>query len=113
MARVIAGMGTSHVPGVGAAMDNGKTHEDYWQKLFAGFGPLRAWHREQRATGSPLHHDEYMSWRLTDLAKPHNMRVNQFSKHAALVPQTSVHVPHVHELAQRHLVQHFDSERKC
>jgi protocatechuate 4,5-dioxygenase beta chain len=46
MARLIAGMGTSHVPGVGAAMDNGKTHEDYWVELFKGFEPLRAWHAE-------------------------------------------------------------------
>ena len=29
MARLIAGMGTSHVPGVGAALDNGKTDEAY------------------------------------------------------------------------------------
>ena len=46
MARLIGGMGTSHVPGVGAAMDNGKTHEDYWVELFKGFEPLRAWHAE-------------------------------------------------------------------
>ncbi|MEC7439327.1 MAG: hypothetical protein VX802_00650, partial [Pseudomonadota bacterium] len=44
MARLIAVMGTSHVPGVGAAMDNGKTHEDYWLELFKGFEPIRAWH---------------------------------------------------------------------
>ena len=44
MARLIAGMGTSHVPGVGAAMDNGKTHEDYWIELFKGFEPIRDWH---------------------------------------------------------------------
>ena len=44
MARLIAGMGTSHVPGVGAAMDNGKTHEDYWVELFKGFEPIRDWH---------------------------------------------------------------------
>ena len=37
MARLIAGMGTSHVPGVGAAMDNGKTDEPYWRELFEGF----------------------------------------------------------------------------
>jgi len=46
MARLVAGMGTSHVPGVGAAMDNGKTGEAYWQPLFDGFEPLRAWHRD-------------------------------------------------------------------
>ena len=37
MASRIMGMGTSHAPAL--APDNGKTHEDYWQKLFAGFGP--------------------------------------------------------------------------
>ena len=46
MARLVAGMGTSHVPGVGAAMDNGKTDEPYWAELFKGFAPLRAWHAE-------------------------------------------------------------------
>lgn len=45
MAKLIAGMGTSHVPGVGAAMDNGKTGEPYWQPLFEGFKPLREWHK--------------------------------------------------------------------
>lgn len=45
MAKIIAGMGTSHVPGVGAAMDNGKTDEAYWQPLFTGFAPLREWHK--------------------------------------------------------------------
>jgi len=46
MAKLIAGMGTSHVPGVGAAMDNGKTGEAYWQPLFEGFKPLREWHEK-------------------------------------------------------------------
>ena len=46
MARLIAGMGTSHVPGVGAAMDNGKTDEPYWRELFEGFAPLLAWHAD-------------------------------------------------------------------
>jgi len=46
MARLIGGMGTSHVPGVGAALDNGKTAEPYWAELFKGFAPLRAWHAE-------------------------------------------------------------------
>lgn len=45
MAKIIAGMGTSHVPGVGAAMDHGKTGEAYWQPLFQGFAPLREWHK--------------------------------------------------------------------
>ena len=45
MAKLIAGISTSHVPGLGAAMDNGKTQEPYWKQLFEGLEPLRAWHR--------------------------------------------------------------------
>ncbi len=46
MAKLVAGMGTSHVPGLGAAMDNGKTGEAYWQPVFEGLKPLRRWHSE-------------------------------------------------------------------
>ena len=41
MARILAGLGTSHVPAIGAAMDLGKTEEPYWKPLFDGYGPAR------------------------------------------------------------------------
>ena len=37
MARITAGITTSHIPAVGAAFDLGKTGEDYWQPVFAGY----------------------------------------------------------------------------
>lgn len=43
MARIVAGVGTSHVPGIGAAVDHGKTHEPYWKPLFDGYQPARQW----------------------------------------------------------------------
>ncbi len=43
MARIIAGVGTSHVPAIGAASDNGKTDKAYWKPLFDGYGPARDW----------------------------------------------------------------------
>ena len=43
MARITAGVATSHVPAIGAAMDNGKTGEDYWRPLFAGYDWSRQW----------------------------------------------------------------------
>jgi len=43
MAKIIAGIGTSHVPAIGAAVDQGLTHEPYWKSLFAGYGPARDW----------------------------------------------------------------------
>lgn len=43
MARIIAGIGTSHVPAIGAAVDNGVTDNDYWKPLFQGYQPARKW----------------------------------------------------------------------
>ena len=37
MARIVAGVGCSHVPAIGAAMDQGKTQDPYWKKMFDGF----------------------------------------------------------------------------
>lgn len=45
-ARVTASVYTSHVPAIGAAIDLGKTGEPYWQPLFAGYEPSKAWMRE-------------------------------------------------------------------
>jgi protocatechuate 4,5-dioxygenase beta chain len=43
MARVTAGVTTSHVPAVGAAIDNGKTTEPYWAPVFAGYDFAKEW----------------------------------------------------------------------
>jgi len=43
MARLVAGVATSHVPAIGAALDNGKTQEPYWQKVFAGYERSKEW----------------------------------------------------------------------
>ena len=48
MARITASVYTSHVPAIGAAMDLGKTHEPYWQPLFAGYEFSRRWLRDNR-----------------------------------------------------------------
>ena len=43
MAELFAGVTTSHVPAIGAALDNGKTQEPYWAPLFKGFLPSKEW----------------------------------------------------------------------
>lgn len=43
MIDIVGGVGTSHVPSIGAAIDNGKTGESYWQPLFAGYEKAREW----------------------------------------------------------------------
>jgi protocatechuate 4,5-dioxygenase beta chain len=48
MARITAGIATSHIPALGAALDNGKTGEPYWQAAFAGYDWTRGWEAEQK-----------------------------------------------------------------
>lgn len=46
MARISASVYTSHVPAIGAALDQNKTAEPYWQPLFAGYEPSQRWMRD-------------------------------------------------------------------
>ena len=48
MARIIAGVTTSHVPAIGAAIDLGKTQEPYWQPVFKGYEFSKRWIAEQK-----------------------------------------------------------------
>ena len=48
MARITAGLATSHIPAVGAAIDLGKTGDDYWKPVFAGYEWTKEWEREQK-----------------------------------------------------------------
>jgi protocatechuate 4,5-dioxygenase, beta chain len=46
MARVSASVYTSHVPAIGAALDQGRAAEPYWAPVFGGYEASRAWLRE-------------------------------------------------------------------
>lgn len=48
MARITASVYTSHVPAIGAAIDLGKTAEDYWKPVFAGYDFSKQWIQDQK-----------------------------------------------------------------
>ncbi len=48
MARITASVYTSHVPAIGAALDLGKSGDDYWKPLFAGYEPSKAWFKDNK-----------------------------------------------------------------
>lgn len=48
MARLTAGVATSHVPAIGAAIDNGKTGEDYWKPVFEGYEYVKEWAKKEK-----------------------------------------------------------------
>jgi len=43
MAEVLYGVASSHVPAIGAAIDNGKEDTPYWRPLFEGYEGARKW----------------------------------------------------------------------
>ncbi len=43
MAKILAGVGTSHIPAIGAALDNGKSGEAYWKPVFDGYQRSKQW----------------------------------------------------------------------
>jgi protocatechuate 4,5-dioxygenase, beta chain len=47
MARITAGVTTSHVPAIGAALDNGRSDDAYWRPVFAGYDWAKKWIAEE------------------------------------------------------------------
>ncbi|HWA30899.1 MAG TPA: class III extradiol dioxygenase subunit beta, partial [Rhizomicrobium sp.] len=48
MARIVGGAAMSHVPAIGAAIDNGRRDEPYWRPVFRGFEFSRRWLAEKK-----------------------------------------------------------------
>lgn len=43
MARITAGLTSSHIPAIAAAWDQGRAEDDYWRPVFAGFDWTKQW----------------------------------------------------------------------
>ena len=48
MARIIGGIGTSHVPTIGVAYDRNKRNDPDWAPLFKGYEPVAQWLAERK-----------------------------------------------------------------
>jgi protocatechuate 4,5-dioxygenase beta chain len=48
MAKVTAGVTTSHVPAIGAALDLGKSRDSYWAPMFQGYEFSKRWIEDNR-----------------------------------------------------------------
>ena len=61
MARVTAGVTTSHIPAVGAALDNGKSDEPYWQPVFHGYDWVQDWQKQEKPDVVVLVYNDHAS----------------------------------------------------
>jgi protocatechuate 4,5-dioxygenase beta chain len=61
VARITAGVATSHVPAIGAALDLGKSGSDYWQPLFDGYDWSKDWITKERPDVVVLIYNDHAS----------------------------------------------------
>jgi len=67
VAKIIAGIGSSHVPAIGAAIDNNKTEEPYWKRVFSGFEKSKEWFYKTKPDVAIIVYNDHASAFSTDL----------------------------------------------
>jgi protocatechuate 4,5-dioxygenase beta chain len=61
VARLTAGITSSHIPALGAAFDLGKTQEPYWKPIFDDYEWVRKWEKEQKPDVIVLVYNDHAS----------------------------------------------------
>ena len=78
MAKIVGGVGSSHVPSIGKAYDMGQQDEPDWKPLFDGYKPVRKWLADLKPDvaivvyndhGSSLFFDKYPTFAVGYLSK--------------------------------------------
>ena len=67
MARVTAGIATSHVPAIGAAIDLGKTRDLYWAPVFQGYEYVKEWVKDNTPDVVILVYNDHASSLMLDI----------------------------------------------
>ena len=67
MARIIGGIGTSHVPTIGVAYDKGKQDDPAWAPLFKGYKPVADWLAEKKPDALVFFYNDHATTFFFDL----------------------------------------------
>ncbi len=67
MARIIGGIGTSHVPTIGVAYDKGRQADPVWAPLFEGYKPVAKWLAEKKPDVLLFFYNDHASTMFFDL----------------------------------------------
>ncbi|WP_137679735.1 class III extradiol dioxygenase subunit beta [Aurantiacibacter suaedae] len=67
MARISAGIATSHVPAIGAAFDLGKTEDPYWAPVFEGYEFVKEWIKDNTPDVVILVYNDHASSLMMDI----------------------------------------------
>jgi protocatechuate 4,5-dioxygenase beta chain len=67
MARITAGIATSHVPAIGAAFDQGRTQEPYWKPVFDAYEWVKAFEEAEEPDVVILCYNDHASAMMLDV----------------------------------------------
>ena len=67
MAKIIGGIGTSHVPTIGVAYDKGKQDDPAWAPLFKGYQPVADWLAEKKPDALVFFYNDHATTFFFDL----------------------------------------------
>jgi protocatechuate 4,5-dioxygenase beta chain len=67
MAKIIGGIGTSHVPTIGVAYDKGRQNDPAWAPLFDGYKPVAAWLAEKKPDAMVFFYNDHCTTFFFDL----------------------------------------------
>ena len=59
MAKIIGGLGTSHIPAIGGAIHKGLQQEPYWKPFFDGYPPIQRWLAETRPDTAVIFYNDH------------------------------------------------------
>jgi protocatechuate 4,5-dioxygenase beta chain len=59
MARIIGGLGTTHVPAIGKAIAEHKQNDPYWKPFFAGFDFVHEWLAQRRPDVAVIFYNDH------------------------------------------------------
>src|SRR5258707_15457735 len=114
MARIIGGIGTSHVPTIGVAHDKGKHEDPDWKPLFKGYEPVAKWLAEKKPDvlffcfndhATTFFFDPYPTFAL---GVSHESRIADEGSGVRKKPDLKGHAPLYRHIARSLLAHEFD-----
>lgn len=67
MAKITAGIATSHVPAIGAAFDQGRDQDEYWKPVFDGYEWVKEWIKDNTPDVVILCYNDHASAMMLDI----------------------------------------------
>jgi protocatechuate 4,5-dioxygenase beta chain len=114
MARITAGVATSHVPAIGAAFDQDRWQDAYWKPVFDGYEWVKAWEQAEKPDVVILCYNDHASAMMLDVVPTFALGMAEAFEPAdegwgkRPVPIVEGHIELAAHLAEQLVIDEFD-----